>query len=99
MSRSALVAFFVVGCHGATSRYIALAPDRPTKVQRDVHVFLADRPKAPFVELGVIVVCRGDVFAKLQDEGARHGCDAVVANPPTFSSSLWQVTATCIAYR
>jgi hypothetical protein len=96
------------GAH-VESRFIATAPAQPAKAPTAVAVFLSQRPTIPYVELGLIDVGQSDAdpwkdhlrdeIDRLRIEGSLHGCDAVIANPPTLHASRWEITATCVAYR
>ena len=110
MMRPALIVILAAGCGGSiASEYVPLGPPVATRRADTVDVFMSGRPPRALVDIGVIELHESDILligssrlgtliGMLRTEGAAHGCDAVIANPPTMERSRWMITATCSTY-
>jgi hypothetical protein len=100
----------VAGCSSTiVSSYVPLREARPPRPVEAVDLRLSGPPSRPIIDLGLISIGESDVqltgephlpqmMARLRTEGAAHGCDVVIGNPPQMASSRWIVTGTCAAY-
>jgi hypothetical protein len=108
--KHALLVVALAGCGGTVvSSYIPIRASSPPRAPETVDVRLSGPPSRPVVDLGLIKIAETDVklfgdsrlpemIARLRSEGAAHGCDVVIGNPPQLQSARWLVTGTCAAY-
>jgi hypothetical protein len=109
MKLACLLVLFA-GCGGSVvASYIPIRATPPARDVATVDVRLSGPPSRAVVDLGLINIHETDpqlfgdsrlpqMIERLRSEGAAHGCDVVIGNPPQLEHSCWMVTATCAAY-